>query len=191
MSKGASVNVSCINTSPHVGTHADAPLHVKKGAPGTEELPLEAFYGKSIVVDVTDVEGAIEYDLILEKIGEAVLSGSSSRQYSDDDFIERILLKTGHTIAKGTFPDTWPCLSRDCAEQLVGRGLKLLGVDCPSVDQRESKTLEVHHELFDSGAFVLENLDLRKAEIGVYDLIAFPTKLLGLDGAPVRAVLMK
>jgi len=61
----------------------------------------------------------------------------------------------------------------------------------PSVDDRESKTLAVHHALFDHGAYVLENLDLSDAPPGDYELIAFPTKLVDLDAAPVRAVLRR
>jgi arylformamidase len=57
------------------------------------------------------------------------------------------------------------------------------------VDDRESKTLPVHHALFSRGAYVLENLDLREVPAGDYELIAAPVKLVGLDAAPVRAVL--
>lgn len=213
MNKGASVNVSCINMSPHVGTHADAPIHVSPDGFGADQLPLDAFYGDALVVDVSHLIGLgselgsdISYDDIIEAIAEAsayqsaksgirssrnknLLDDDSYEDSDDNEFIERILLKTGSSIASGKFPDSWPALSTDCVRELIGRGLKLLGVDCPSVDSKESKTLSVHHELFDAGAFVLENLDLSKVKIGKYQLIAFPTKFEGLDGAPVRAVL--
>jgi arylformamidase len=64
-------------------------------------------------------------------------------------------------------------------------------VDAPSVDERESKTLDVHHALFGGGAFVLENLDLRGVTPGRYELVALPQRLEGLDAAPVRAVLRR
>ena len=102
---------------------------------------------------------------------------------------ERLLLRTGRTIAGGQFPDEWPCLSERCARTLVGRGLRLLGVDAPSVDPRTSKTLAVHHMLFSSNAYILENLDLRRVAPGQYELIALPLKYMALDAAPVRAVL--
>jgi arylformamidase len=72
---------------------------------------------------------------------------------------------------------------------LIGRGLRLLGVDAPSVDARESKTLPVHHMLFSGNAYILENLDLRRVPAGAYELIALPLKYMALDAAPVRAVL--
>jgi arylformamidase len=72
---------------------------------------------------------------------------------------------------------------------LIGRGLRLLGVDAPSVDPRESKTLPVHQMLFSANAYILENLDLRRVPTGQYELIALPLKFMALDAAPVRAVL--
>ena len=175
ISGGHSVNVSVITTSPHVGTHADAPLHVRDGWPGTHELSLDAFFGAATVVDVSALSGEITIDMLDE--------------VSPATDIERLLLRTNRSIAGSEFPDEWPALSENCARTLLGRGLKLLGVDCPSVDQRESKSLPVHHMLFAGNASILENLDLRRIPAGEYDLIAFPMKIMALDAAPVRAVL--
>jgi arylformamidase len=172
---GASVNVSAITTSPHVGTHADAPLHVRDGAPASEALPLDAFMGEALVVDVSDCRGAIE---------RAHLEARGWKPGTS-----RLLLRTGQTLAAGPFPAAWPALSPECAAALAADGLRLLGVDCPSVDERESKSLAVHHALFDDGTCVLENLDLRAVAPGRYDLVAPPLKVHGLDAAPVRAVL--
>lgn len=70
-------------------------------------------------------------------------------------------------------------------------GMKLLGVDAPSVDQRESKSLAVHKMLFSGNAFILENLDLRRTPVGAYQLIALPVKMMSVDAAPVRAILVE
>ena len=175
MAKGASVNVSSITTSPHVGTHADAPLHVHDGWPGAHELPLDAFHGTATVVDVSDSSGTLD------------LAALERRGAPRD--AERLLLRTGRTIADGSFPADWPVLDESCVRTLLGRGLRLLGVDAPSVDERESKLLPIHHALFAGTACILENLDLRQVSGGTYELIAFPVKLVGLDAAPVRAVL--
>jgi arylformamidase len=175
MAQGATVNVSALTMSPHVGTHADAPLHVRDGWPGSHELPLEAFVGPAVVVDVSAARSPISIE---------ALDGVARLRR-----VERLLLKTGRTIAAGRFPEEWPALGEQCVRALLGRGLRLLGVDAPSVDERESKTLPVHHMLFDGGAFNLENLDLRRVPPGEYELIAFPLKVMALDAAPVRAVL--
>ena len=170
---GSSVNLTTITSSPHVGTHADAPLHVMDGGAGAESLPLAAFIGPALVVDVAGPPR----DLGTEW-AERVPDGTA-----------RLLLRTGASIASGTFPADWPALSAEAAEVLVRRGLRLLGVDAPSVDRRESKTLVVHHALFGGGAQVLENLDLREITEGEYELSAAPVKWAGVDAAPVRAVL--
>jgi arylformamidase len=49
----------------------------------------------------------------------------------------------------------------------------------------------VHRALFQGGACILENLDLRNVSSGDYHLTAFPLRLAGLDAAPVRAVLQR
>ena len=97
--------------------------------------------------------------------------------------------KTGRTIATGAFPEDWPTLSETCVRTLLGRGLRLLGVDAPSVDTRDSKNLPVHHMMFSGNGAILENLDLRQITPTMYELIAFPLKLMALDAAPVSAVL--
>ena len=174
ISEGASVNLSRVGGSPHVGTHADAPLHVRDGWPASDSLPLEAFLGEAIVLDVSGApDGLLSLD-----VDDARLAG-----------VERLLLRTGRSIVAGRFPADWPVLDSGVAARLVERGLRLVGVDAPSVDARQSTRLEVHHALFGGGAFVLENLDLRGTPEGRYELIALPQRLAGLDAAPVRAVL--
>ena len=174
IARGASVNVSVITLSPHVGTHADAPLHVRDGWAGAESLPLGAFHGAARVVGLEDAPTVVTADWLMPRVPRR---------------LDRLLLRTGRTIAGGRFPDAWPALSAECVGALLESGLRLLGVDCPSVDERESKTLDAHHALFGGGACILENLDLRDVADGEYVLTAYPIKLDGLDAAPVRAVL--
>jgi arylformamidase len=175
IAQGASVNLSHTAGSPHVGTHADAPLHVRDGWPASDQLPLEPFFGPVLVLDVSRAPaGTLPLDA-----DDPRLAGC-----------ERLLLRTDRTIADGEFPAAWPVLSAATAILLAVAGIKLVGVDAPSVDERESKTLEVHQALFGGGAYVLENLDLRGVTEGKYELIALPQRLGGLDAAPVRAVLL-
>jgi arylformamidase len=136
---------------------------------------LDAFYGPAIVVDVSSLTKEIEME-DLEKIQSLPV-------------VERLLLRTGRTIASGAFPEDWPTLSEACVRTLLGRGLRLLGVDSPSVDPRDSKNLPVHNMIFSGNGAILENLDLRRVTPTMYELIAFPLKLMALDAAPVRAVL--
>lgn len=175
MAQGASVNLSHVAGSPHVGTHADAPLHVRDDWPSSGELPLAPFMGPVVVLDVSRApDGTLPLDAADPRL----------------DGCERLLLRTDRSIAEGTFPAAWPVLSAATAVLLAASGVTLVGVDAPSVDERESKTLEVHKALFGGGAYVLENLDLRGVGEGRYELVALPQRLGGLDAAPVRAVLL-
>jgi arylformamidase len=175
IAEGAAINLSSTAGSPHVGTHADAPLHVHDGWPASDEMPLEPFIGRARVLDVSG-----------EADGPLAIGADDPRVAG----CERLLLRTGRTIASGRFPGAWPALTAASAAALAAAGLRLLGVDAPSVDERESKQLEVHHALFGAGAYVLENLDLSGVQPGDYDLVALPLRLGGLDAAPVRAVLL-
>ncbi len=176
LTRGGSVNLSSVTMSPHVGTHADAPLHVRDEWPAADALPLHAFAGPCRVVDVTGLQGTITFkQLGLPETGN----------------IPRLLLQTGCSIANRVFPRDWPVLSTACVDTLLRRGLLLLGVDAPSVDDRESKSLDVHHRVFAGGAYVLENLELSAVAPGEYDLLALPLRLEGLDAAPVRAALRR
>ena len=175
-SAGASVNVSVLEMSPHVGTHADAPLHIRDGWPSSESLELDAFVGAAVVLGLEAAPGLVDVPAIAPRLPARV---------------ERLLLRTGRSIADGSFPQGWPALTADAVRWLAGRGLRLLGVDAPSVDERESKTLDTHRALFEAGASVIENLDLRGVPEGRYELIALPLRVEGLDAAPVRAALVE
>jgi len=193
IARGASINLSAITLSPHVGTHADAPLHVRDGWAATDALPLDAFVGPALVVDVSDVAAGAEPDGP-GALSLAMLDARARAQGIDlsEALREapRLLLRTNRTIAGGDFPSGWPWVAPDAVQALVGYGLRLLGVDAPSIDARESKALATHHALFGAGAFNLENLDLRDVAPGRYDLFAPPLRVEGLDGAPARAVLL-
>lgn len=175
---GESVNLAAVTTSLHVGTHADAPVHVESAWAASEALDVTAFVGPCVVVELpashlhTD---DIDVARIHALVGDAPVS--------------RVLLRTGRSIADGSFPEDWPCLTADAAAWLVTRGVRLWGVDAPSVDRRQSKTLDVHHALLGAGAFVLENLNLHDVPAGLYELLAPPLAVHGADAAPVRALL--
>jgi len=176
--QGESVNLAAITTSLHVGTHADAPVHVHSECPASDGRELGAFVGDALVIALPASHApadAIDRSLLQRLIG--------------DHAVTRVLLRTGHSSAGGAFPDEWPALTADAAAWLVERGVRLWGVDAPSVDHRHSKSLEVHHALLGRGSFVLENLDLREIAPGRYELIAPPVAVVGADAAPVRALL--
>lgn len=172
---GDAINLGEFTSSPHVGTHADAPLHVDDDWIASEQLPLGAFMGAAYVVDASNAPTPLTLEWL-----QGQFAGEPPA---------RLLIRTLHSIARGVFPDHWPVLTQDAAQWLAESGTRLVGTDAPSVDSRHSKELPVHHELFRLGAFVLENLSLEHVAPGWYELSAAPLKLVGMDAAPVRAVL--
>lgn len=170
--EGASVDAGWIRTSVHNGTHVDAPLHVLDGGLSVDLLPLEAFDGPCRVVSVLPTG-----PVFARHVGPLAAG-------------ERLLLRTGARLGDA-FPDdfAWPDL--DLVRALVEARTPLLGTDAPSMDARDSKDLPSHKALARAGIQMVENLDLSRVRDGRYHLTAFPLKAVGMDGAPLRAVLRR
>ena len=111
-------------------------------------------------------------------------------------FPQRILFKTAKVIRYDVFEDHYAHFTPGLIEELAKRGVVLVGLDTPSVDAVDSKTLETHHALLSAGMSWLENLDLTGVSVQHhqpqdYFLVALPLKLMELEASPVRAVLLK
>ncbi len=167
---GASVNVGAVETSVHAGTHCDAPFHFDRDGVTVERLPLEVFLGPCRVVEVP-----AGCDNWLSLVGEVD--------------VPRLLFRTDGWPDNARFPASIPTITPDHAAALAAKGMRLFGVDLPSVDPLDSKTLDVHHALNRGGVAILEGLWLAGVPAGRYELIALPLPLVGADGSPVRAVL--
>lgn len=173
IARGDSVNVSAMTSTPHLGAHADAPFHVAEDGATVAELPLEPFLGPCRVVEVPPEP------LILPEHLPGVDLGDPPR----------LLLKTGSVGDRSRFPERFSALSPELARAMGEAGALLVGLDTPSVDPFDSKDLAAHHALVAGGVVNLEGLLLADVPPGVYELIALPLRLEGLDASPVRAVL--
>ncbi len=172
IASGASVNVGAIETSVHTVTHCDAPYHFDNAGAGVDELSLETFIGPARVVDVRGCR--------------CWRDRLSSIDLSD---CPRVLFRTGGWPDTTRFPETIPVMEPDLPDWLADRGVRLIGVDLPSVDALDSKTLDNHHALGRRGITIVEGLWLDEVPDGRYELIALPLKIIGADGSPLRAVL--
>ncbi len=173
MAEGGTVNVTAITTTPHLGSHADAPFHTEPRGEGISDLPLERYLGRCRVVKVPP------QPLIEPRHLEGI----------DLSNPPRLLLKTESVRDRRTFPERFSALSVELAVLLGEKKVLLVGLDTPSVDPFDSKTLDAHHALARGGVSNLEGLVLDGVPEGIYELIALPLKLAGLDASPVRAVL--
>ncbi|WP_430788195.1 arylformamidase [Virgibacillus flavescens] len=170
-----SVNIGQITTSVHTGTHVDAPYHYDDKGQTIDQLDVNLYIGDAMVLDVSHVN-----EITVETLSNFPIDG-----------VERVLLRTALPNDPTRFPDTIPKLDPRIANFLADKGVKLLGVDMPSVDAVDSKDLATHHALYKENIYILENLMLDNVEQGNYELIALPLAIQGSDGSPVRAVLRK
>jgi len=177
------VNLTAMTMSPHVGTHTDSPVHVcgdmSQATDMAGQLPLQPFVGPALVLDIAPFPGVIKVEDV-----ETILADQK-------EFPDRILFRTCHHIRFDQFEDAYPSFSVQLIDYLSQRGVVLVGIDAPSVDDINSKTLDVHHCLVDHKMCWLENLDLTNARHGNYFLVALPLKLMELEASPVRAVLLE
>jgi arylformamidase len=168
--------ISRILMGSHTGTHVDAPRHSDEQGAGVDKLALEAMLGPCRVLDLTGVKGSISAaDLANFEIKKG----------------ERVLAKTSNSKRgfKKFYPD-YVYLSSEAAAYLAKRKIVLFGIDALSVKQKGSEDNRPHTELLDEGIVIFEGLDLSKVKPGEYYFIGLPLKLVDLDGAPARALLL-
>jgi len=171
---GCPVNVSAITLSPHVGAHADAPLHYDPTGLPIGEVPLDTFIGSCRVIHAIGVGALVHPHHIAHAMA---------------DLPPRVLVRTYAHMPQTTFDDKLPAFAPETVEWLADRGVVLIGIDSASIDPASSKTLDSHQAIRRRGLRVLENLLLDDVPEGDYELIALPLKLTTADASPVRAVL--
>ena len=101
----------------------------------------------------------------------------------------RVLLATGTYPDPDRFNEDFAALSPELVDHLHAEGVRLIGIDTPSVDPFASKELPSHRRFLAHDMAILEGLVLDGVSEGMYELIALPLRLTGFDASPVRAVL--
>jgi arylformamidase len=172
--EGASVNLTTLTMTAHLGTHADAYYHYADDGAFIGEMPLEAYIGPARVVTVTKADGPLMPDDVGEVQG-----------------AQRLLVHSPVSELGAVWPEQFPYLSVTLIDWLAGQGIRLIGLDSPSVDAFDSTDLPCHHALRRHHLVNLEALDLRAVPDGDYELVALPLCLDGACGSPVRAILRK
>jgi arylformamidase len=170
---GCPVNISAVTLSPHIGAHADAPLHYGAGAAAIGAVDLEPFLGRCRVIHT---------------IGCGELVRPEHLRHAIADLPPRVLVRSCLTAPTTWSPD-FTAFAPQTIEWLASLGVLLVGIDSQSVDPAASKTLDSHQQLLRHDLRVLENLVLDDVPEGDYELIALPLKWTLADASPVRAVL--
>ncbi len=171
---GCPVNVSTLTLSPHVGAHADAPLHYDPNGLAIGELDLTPFIGPCRVIHA---------------IGKGPLVRWEHLEHAGSNMPQRVLVRTYERMPVDLWDDKLTAFAPQTVERLAAMGVTLIGIDTASIDPPASKTLDSHQVIRRLGLRVLENLLLDDVPEGDYELIALPLKLTQADASPVRAIL--
>lgn len=172
--RGDHLTLSAIRSTVHLGAHADAPSHYGAGAPTMEQVPPERYIGPCQVVRAPASAG--------RRVSVADFDGCSIEA-------ERVLIATGTSPDPTTFTPDFAGLEPSLVDWLHARGVRLVGIDTPSVDASDDQALVAHRRFLAHGMLILEGLRLDGVPPGRYELIALPLRLVGFDASPVRAVL--
>jgi len=167
--------LSSINTTVHLGAHTDAPNHYHPEGKGIESRPLNFYLGECQVVEVNTIKG--------KRIKPADMQQEISSH--------RILLKTKSFPRPDRWNPNFCALSTELVDFLHEKGVRLIGIDTPSVDLQEDKELECHNRIYNYDMAILEGIVLDQVAPGKYQLIALPLPIKNGDASPVRAILLK
>jgi arylformamidase len=175
MEAGSPVNVARVTLSPHTGAHADAPLHYDEQGAAIGAVPLDAYLGRCRVVHCIGASPAVTP----ERIEAALL----------ENVPPRVLLRTYERAPRAAWDSAFCAVAPQTVDLLAAHGVQLVGIDTPSLDPQESKTMDAHRRIRAHRMAILEGLVLDAVAPGDYELIALPLKFATLDASPVRAVL--
>jgi len=169
--------VSQVIFGTHTGTHIDVPIHKITGGKSVDEVGIDRFFGRAYVMDFTFLKPLEE------------LKASQLEQYAGKlDGVGVVIIKTGWGahFGKDDFFTSFPGISEEAVAWLAGHGVRLVGLESPSVNA--IRHAEIHTLLLERDIYIVESLANVDQITGEYvELFAVPLKLKGLDGSPVRA----
>lgn len=174
LAPGCPVNVSEISLSPHTGSHTDAPLHYDDAGASIAEVALDAYLGPCRVVHAIEVGALVEPHHVAARLADAP---------------PRILLRTYRQAPTARWDPVFTAIAPATIDLLHEHGVRLVGIDTPSLDPEQSKTLDSHQRVRQHRMAILEGIVLDEVPEGDYELIALPLRISGCDASPVRAVL--
>ncbi|HEY3284675.1 MAG TPA: cyclase family protein [Armatimonadota bacterium] len=177
--QGDFCNLAAYRFSSHTGTHLDPPFHFIHEGRKLDQIRPEELVGPCWVADLSHLDRHIT----AEDLEAAHIP----------PFVRRLLLKTRNSAqwADPTAPFNahFLALKVDAVRWAMDRGVRLIGIDYASLEPIDSTE---GHELFlGADGLILENLDLREATQGAYEMLCLPLLVAKGDGAPARVMLRR
>lgn len=180
---GHHLTLSSIRTTLHVGAHADAASHYSAEGEGIDRRDPSLYIGPALVVRAKVNRG--------ERVTKKCFDGSFLESLQAGSKLPGRLL-----VWTGTFPDpqNWnsdfASFDPEFIEQVASLGVRVIGIDTPSIDPESSKALESHQAVRRLSLGVLEGLCLDSVPEGIFTLMAQPMKIGQGDAGFVRALLL-
>ena len=175
---GTGPAVSHLSLSSHSGTHVDAPSHFLADGATVDMLPLDALIGAAWLVHLP---------------GDGHITAAQLAGAGIPAEVTRLLIRTENSdrvATDGRFEPGFLALTAEAAAWLLEKGMRLVGIDGPSVEPFEAEEAPVHRALLQAGIVIVEDLDLAGIPTGPYRLICLPLRVAAADGSPARAVLL-
>jgi len=173
ISDGCPVHVSRITLSTHTGAHCDAPSHYDPQGLSIDQVALDAYIGPCRVIHCIGAAPVTPQDI----------------EHALADVPPRVLLRTYASAPQERWDPAFAAVAPETIVLLAQHGVRLVGIDTPSLDPQESKTMRAHHAVRRHGMAILEGIVLDAISAGDYELIALPLRLADMDASPVRAIL--
>jgi arylformamidase len=166
----------------HTGTHMDAPVHFAAGPATIDQQPLARCIGPAWIARLTPCQPRASLAVShLGAVADRLAPG------------ENLLLHTGwseYVHDTAIYRDQLPRISDELAHWCVERQVNMLGVEPPSVADVNNleEVTRIHKILLSGGVTIVEGLtNLDRIAGDRVQFAAFPLRLAGGDGSPVRA----
>lgn len=184
----------------HAGTHIDAPSHTLPDGDAIDERDVDEFAFDAALVDLRPLEprAVITTGVLSDALGDGTDAADDSSD-AVDPAVDLLVVRTGWAAHWGTeryrdHPYLTEAAAIWCRDRDIGVGLDAFGPDpTPTADESLSTNDEpdgtpAHDALLNSGLPIVENLCGFDDLPDRFRLYAFPLRLRGGDGSPVRAV---
>ena len=173
LANGDNITLSTLRATVHLGAHADAPSHYGVNGRTIDQQSISLYIGPCQVMHVSATKGTrIRIQDLPENPTET-----------------RLLIKTGTFDGFENWNNDFAGLEPELVDHLNSCGVRLVGIDTPSVDLFDDPDILAHQRFLKNDMSIIEGLELDTVDSGHYELIAPPLKLEGFDASPVRAIL--
>jgi arylformamidase len=175
LENGSQFHLCQMHLGNHTGTHIDFPAHVIKGGKTSSDFLIKNLIGSGLIIEVPDIQKSITQKFITEQ---PILK---------NDFV---FFRTSNSklSKQSKFSDKYVYLEIDAAQELLKKGVKIVGIDYISVDQYEAEDLPVHKLLLSHDVLIVEGLELNNVPLGRCKIYIMPVNIQKMDGLPARVV---